>query len=533
MRHACAGEWFYRKKEGRRYCVLHYPGDEKAADFKTALDKKQSARDYNFNGVWFPKGVKFKELHLDGSANFSSASFNDYIDFSDVEFRIKALFNDASFNAGVDFSRANFTADADFSGVRFGADAKFIEARFCRNADFRDATFSGDADFKEASFTGNADFFKASFGLSINFSNAMFVSDAKFAATIFSGDVNFSSVRFSAKVEFNVASFSAPANFNGARFTADADFFFASFSARTDFLYAIFFAPANFSAANFNDAADFSFATFSADAQFSKARFFDAAIFIGTIFKDLFHFEGSTKKRSFGDQQQLNFQTAQFEKPDRVSFHKLDLRPHWFVNVDSRRFVFHDVEFRFKLKKELKSLNDVFLGVHYRQLEIACRQLALNAEENHRYRQAADLRYAAMDTHRLEWLQDRETNKRFDFLHWLYWMTSGYGEKIIRAVMMLGLLWLVFAFFYTKVGFEQKTNKPGNDQQSIPAQEDVVGKPLPLKKVLTYSLGVMSLQKPDPKPVTVAAQTLVIFETILGPIQAALLALAIRRRFMR
>jgi hypothetical protein len=132
----------------------------------------------------------------------------------------------------------------------------------------------------------------------------------------------------------------------------------------------------------------------------------------------------------------------------------------------------------------------------------------------------------------IEWLQDRETKKKFEFLHLLYWMASGYGERITRAVMVLGLLWLVFAFSYTKVGFEHKANKPGNDQQSIAAQEDV-GKPLPFKKVFTYSLGVMSLQKPDPKPVTIAAQTLVFLETILCPIQAALLALAIRRRFMR
>ena len=57
--------------------------------------------------------------------------------------------------------------------------------------------------------------------------------------------------------------------------------------------------------------------------------------------------------------------------------------------------------------------------------------------------------------------------------------------------------------------------------------------PLPLKRALTYSLGVMSLQKPEPKPATGTAQTLVTLETILGPLQAALLALAIRRKFMR
>jgi len=43
----------------------------------------------------------------------------------------------------------------------------------------------------------------------------------------------------------------------------------------------------------------------------------------------------------------------------------------------------------------------------------------------------------------------------------------------------------------------------------------------------------MSLQKPEPKPLTGTAQTLVLLETILGPLQAALLALAIRRKFMR
>lgn len=36
-----------------------------------------------------------------------------------------------------------------------------------------------------------------------------------------------------------------------------------------------------------------------------------------------------------------------------------------------------------------------------------------------------------------------------------------------------------------------------------------------------------------PLTVTVEAQTLVTLETVLGPLQAALLALAIRRRFMR
>ena len=66
------------------------------------------------------------------------------------------------------------------------------------------------------------------------------------------------------------------------------------------------------------------------------------------------------------------------------------------------------------------------------------------------------------------------------------------------------------------------------------AKRDEVGTPLrPLAQSLSYSASVMILQKPDLRPATIAAHTLVIVETILGPLQAALLALAIRRKFMR
>ena len=60
-----------------------------------------------------------------------------------------------------------------------------------------------------------------------------------------------------------------------------------------------------------------------------------------------------------------------------------------------------------------------------------------------------------------------------------------------------------------------------------------MGAPLKFSRALAYSAGVMTLQKPEPRPATIAGQTLVLLETVLGPVQAALLALAIRRKFMR
>src|SRR6266540_3349143 len=531
MRTACKGEEFYKEYEGNRFCVLHYPGNEKAEDFKVVLERKLDSKDFDFCGIWFPY-----------RANFAKARFSVNADFSKAIFSMGAIFRNAEFKRA-DFSNATFSADADFALAKFSEDANFSNANFSAKAHFNDTDFKKAADFREAIFSENVRFIAANFKAAADFSDASF-----------SKGVNFSKANFSAAAKFGFASFSADADFSDVSFSAGADFSSAAFSA----------------------AANFSSASFGAAAKFNHTSFSDAANFIETTFKDYFYFTGSSSRRSFGDQQRLNFQFAHFEKPDRVSFRTLDLKPHWFVHVDSRKFEFIDVEFRFVLNEELKYLNNANVIAPHRLLAIACRQLAANAEENHRYKQAADFRYASMDAERLEWLQDPKKRK-FQFLHWLYWIASGYGERVGLAFGVLAVLWLLFAFSYTKVGFEHKTNNPSNDQQSIApqedvapkpvtittqtlvisetilsplqfehktdkpsgnqsaivAQQDVAGKPLPFNKVFTYSLGVMSLQKPDPKPVTTVAQTLVIFETILCPLQAALLALAIRRRFMR
>lgn len=98
-------------------------------------------------------------------------------------------------------------------------------------------------------------------------------------------------------------------------------------------------------------------------------------------------------------------------------------------------------------------------------------------------------------------------------------------------------VWFVFVLLYTQFGFVQQASETVNASASAaPAAmtiEDKTGQPLEFSRALTYSFAVMSLQKPKPKPLTGTAQTLVLLEPILGPVQAALLALAIRRKFMR
>lgn len=79
----------------------------------------------------------------------------------------------------------------------------------------------------------------------------------------------------------------------------------------------------------------------------------------------------------------------------------------------------------------------------------------MNAEENNRYEQAADLRYLAMEVARsMRW-------RRVDWLRlsWWYWLLSGYGERVRRAFGVLLGVWLLFALIYWKAADESWCNR--------------------------------------------------------------------------
>jgi hypothetical protein len=329
-------------------------------------------------------------------------------------------------------------------------------------------------------------------------------------------DFDFREVCFPDKVDFSKFVFATPVNFNSATFSSGANFNSATFSAVADFRYATFGALASFRETTFSAAVYFDYAAFRAAANFREAAF-----------SGYVRFAGGGSKKVFGDNSSLNLQFAKIEKFDRLSFHTLTLCPHWFVNVDARKFEFINVNWNWRDIITKFKVSDVSL--RHRLMAVACRNLAVNAEENHRYEEASRFRYMAMEAGRLE----RWRGFAFWTLGWWYWLASGYGERVWRAFVVLIGVWLVAAALYTRVGFARWEPRVSTEQEAAEAKRDEVGEPLPLPRALTYSLGVMTLQKPEPRPATNAAQSLVMLETILGPVQAALLALAIRRKFMR
>jgi len=322
---------------------------------------------------------------------------------------------------------------------------------------------------------------------------------------------SFFEFHFDKDADFSYAVFKGPVNFRKAVFSARANFTEATFDAKVDFAGATFKAEVDFELTTFGEEADFSTATFKGDLEFVKLNI------LGTT-SMAFHF-------------------ARIDKSDHVSFHGVWLRPHWFVNVDAHNFNFFDVGWHLditdkeieNLETKIESRKSKDISSPLRLLAIAYRHLAVNSEENHRYEDASTFRYMAMAARR------RETWRGFAFwkLSWWYWCASGYGERTLHAFLVLLVMLFVFAGLYARVGFARWEPKLENERDAVIAKRDEVGAPLKPFRALTYSLAVMTLQKPEPPPATPAAHTVVLLEMILGPIQAALLALAIRRKFMR
>jgi hypothetical protein len=362
------------------------------------------------------------------------------------------------------------------------------------------------------------------FGAKAWFSGATFNETADFSGIEFSAEVDFSYATFKAEVYFSDSTFNAKADFRSAEFGANADFIKTTFNATAYFRFSKFSREANFET-RFNAEVDFLYAIFVGEAYFRYATFKAKVNLRSATFSSYARFG----EHGFVGQSSLDLQYARIEKPDHVSFHTLALRPHWFVNVDVRKFDFTNIEWRGSIDQEIENLRLKKIVLPRLLITITYRQLAVNAEENHRYDEASDFRYKAMHTLRPEKWRGFTPWR----LGWWYWLASGYGERILQAFGVLIVVWLLFALLYTQVGFVRWEPRLTSESDVATAKRDETGEPLRPPRAFAYSLGVMTLQRPEPRPATLAAQSVVILETIFGPLQAALLALAIRRRFMR
>lgn len=161
-RSVCAGLPCYGAYEGRRYCVLHFPGEDKTDRFLEAVEGKLARKDYEFGGAVFPVGA----------SNFEHWLFGANASFAGAVFCGEADFHKATFRKAADFSRATFVRNAIFYKARFEGQADFSRTIFEREANFRRTTFKGLVEFRSP--TNEDDCTTYTFNARANFSKARF-----------------------------------------------------------------------------------------------------------------------------------------------------------------------------------------------------------------------------------------------------------------------------------------------------------------------------------------------------------------------
>ena len=465
----------------------------------------------NFAGAVFPS---------------STAPFiDDYYGFTKAG-RVEANFSETTFKGHAVFSEIT---EMGWSTLPFDGRANFRNATFEEGATFAGTHFSGGADFHNAIFKKEADFIDTHFEREAYFVEAIFEGD-----TIFDNS-DFESVRWTT---FLRSTFKEEAYFHETFFDEGA-FRSASFGKLADFSKSTFGREADFSKTTFGKDANFSEVTFKQDANFSEATFTEGGRF--------------WKLTVPSHQTALNFRDALIEQPERFSVRSTHLRPMWFIDVDAQKFDFSDIVWfklpngdNLALKDEIKALED--RGVNQpeslRKLTRACRRLMNNAEENRDYPAANEFHYWSMEAQRKEGLS------RLGLIATLYWILSGYGERPRRAFLFLVGLWAFFAFLYMVAG-PSELKVFSNFLQDIlsisardirtflsglraPSPSEIKHFWADIRPALVYSLGALARLRPEPQPDGPSGfQFLVTAEGILGPLQIALLALAIRRQVMR
>jgi hypothetical protein len=531
---------------GKHYCFFHLPKSDKdnnkfreilkkrLTDIESRIqDKNRDILDlpkYDFRYVWFPK-VYFSNHEFCAFADFSNAVFTDYAGFGNTTFYGSVKFFDSIFLKKTDFSWSKFFKLAEFQFVLF-EEVDFSWAEFHLNTTF-DFSF-----FKKGNFHGAEikDYigFKYAIFVCASFQSAKFYSYAEFKGTVFIQSRGFSFIellQFETRIsaDFRLAEFKDTSHivFENAKFCCNVSFFNAKVNGYLNFEGNVFL---------------------DSNELLSVIEEFESKIvkLMQTIENN--KIENFSPVDEKPEKAILDFQKVKIDNAKEVSFHSCVLRPNWFVNVDSRKIVFTNTEWKnvsknsngLQIKKEQEAIEDRTIKNSNELLKIAFRQLAENAEKNDRFEEASKFRYVAMECERVN---KAKLTQPFT-LSWWYWLSSSYGESWIWcAILLLALLFGVFPYFYSENYFKTcSTDRPIAASISICESKDAEiskncscsDEKLNYGDAVLQSLYTATLQNVDyRKPFNWRGELWIILEKIFAPLQAALLALAIRRKFMR
>ena len=406
------------------------------------------------------------------------------------------------------------------NGTYIKGSVQATAADFSGSFSIWDSTIAEWAEFNTARFNSRTSFTKVTFSRAASFLGATFGHGVFFQGTRFGDRVVFAGAIFGNEADFWCATFGDGANFRDATFGHRASFQEARFGDRASFVRAIFGNGANFLDSTFGSEAHFGGATFGESAEFNNITLGDGASFEGATFKGPVVFRRLKERVGRSDspvfEGGVDFQNVRMDQPRVVIFQRVDLSKASFLNTRLDKVRFIDVKWAERDKR--RSLFDEEFVKENKNYELVAqlyRQLKKNYEELRDYPGAGDFHYGEMEM-TLKMHQEKK-----EWFSWLltraYKFLSGYGEKAERAIVIALAILLVPALCYD-LG-SMTLNHPTKFLRDF-------------TDYLLQSLGYMTFRIYE-TPIKWWWKILMVAQAILGPIQLALTALALRRKFRR
>jgi uncharacterized protein YjbI with pentapeptide repeats len=464
-----AGMLYVTASDRREYCVFHAPKGEKGI----SLDE--------FNELVkerIRRTGKDETCHLRGTVFEGDISFKEFGENAPLP--------------AIDFSKATF-GGANFYEATFGGKAFFVAAAFGGCADFNQATFGGKAYFSRAKFDGAALFIKTRFD-----------GEAFFYGARFDGEANFSDATFGGKADFHDATFDGQTFFTEARFGGKADFHGATFAR-----------PAYFRNLVLDE---------KGGLRFEKTHLGNVS-FLNTDMKRL-DFVNCTWDRRFGrdilyDEMALRLGKDYISRPAPDTFGKVTEYFH-------DRLAYIASSFRRYKRDEAVMVERVYNGLKQKY------------KAEHNEPRVSDWHYGEkeMQSKKSPWALFNPLLGLFNPLGLLnlYWLSSGYGERPFRAGVVLAGLIIAATLLLAAFGGLQPfdPSKPLYGLAGIGGLGDVLSSWKTFSAAVLNTFQYVTFQKVTVfTPTTLAGGWIRSAAQVLVPLQAALLALAVRNRFRR
>jgi len=529
--------------EQGQLCILHSPDPNKDLEpFRKMIQGRQMAVKSDFRGAVFPEDAEFSGTFE--YADFSEATFLGRVEFhapmtfdgppgsARTKFRGLTSFRGATFRRTVQFSSVLFADGADFSGAKWEREATFSQVEFLQGADFSRTRFMGDVRFYQSQFR-----FGGFLGTAANFQGARFAGRVHFSTDWVAGRWDFREAWFESLLILHRNFWLAPVPARVGKKPQSAE-------RRKELV------------PKANEGSE------RAQASDAPEAGVEPPSGIGQLMSNV--------------PPEIYFEGVLLDRPEQVRFEYMDLRRTTFSETNVRRIEFRNVRWprtvwfaRLRRKgnvhRRSKDGSDVLLfggdGVWQRAVEFfghvttadqwkieadlalfaspekqiekdrreafrrVCRDLKANLEGQRDYADAGDFYYAEME------LRRRQVEPVRRFLYWIYWLACGYGEKPLRALVLLLCIWLGVAVGFTRTWFTVaenvawRTAEYQTKQSFRPAFSEALGhaaRSLALQQRGSY----LAAYTPGAHHVTLVAN-------LFGPVQFGLFLLAMRRRFRR